>query len=150
GPMVAILTIATMAIFAGLGLLLVRLNASRWFYLIVWLGYAAITLALPVVFSQSTAQVPKGWLIPWFFLIAGLVGMINLSIWFGWYLLVSLTFSGHNDEAAGATRIEKFKQFIRFRLTPERLTGYVIAVDEPKINGRDLRPRIVDVFSIRP
>jgi hypothetical protein len=150
GPLVLLLILLTMAAFAGLGLLLTRIDASRWFYLIVWLGYATITLSVPILLSGSTAQVPIGWLIPWFLAIVGLVGLINLSVWFGWYLLVSLAFSGHNDEAAGATRIEKYKQFIRFHLTPQKLTGYVIAIDEPQIDGRRLKPRIIDVFSVEP
>jgi hypothetical protein len=61
---------------------------------------------------------------------------------------VCLEFNGHNNEAGGAARIERFKQFIRFRLTEDDLTGYVIAIDEPKTKGRLLAPRVIDVFRL--
>ena len=89
-----------------------------------------------------------GWwrLIP--ILIAGVFGAFLSCIWLGWYLAVCLGFHGHNNEAGGAARIEKFKQLIRFRLTKDSLTGYVIAVDEPKRNGQEMYPDIIDVFHL--
>lgn len=102
---------------------------------------------------------------------AGLFGSLMCCVWFGWYLAVCLTTTnGHNNESGGAARIENFKQFIRFRLTRETLTGYVIAVDDVSVIGeplkdaagrpvmRDgkavlkdgdyLKPRIIDVFHL--
>ncbi len=79
-------------------------------------------------------------------IIAGLVGLVMSCIWLNWYLAVSLLYHGHNNEAGGAARIEKFKQFIRFRLTDNDLTGFVIAVDEPKEHGYELRPKLIDVI----
>ena len=79
-------------------------------------------------------------------IIAGLVGLLMSCIWLNWYLAVSLLYHGHNNEAGGAGRIEKFKQFIRFRLTDDDLTGFVIAVDEPKAHGHELRPKLIDVI----
>ena len=71
--------------------------------------------------------------------------------WFGWYLGVCFAFNGHNNEVGGAARIERFKQFIRFRLSEQgELTGYVIAVNDPSDDGRDLRPHLVDVFRLWP
>jgi hypothetical protein len=57
--------------------------------------------------------------------------------------------------------IEEFKQFIRFRLTKEGLTCYVIAVDDVsmidkddgkgrKMDGSDLKPKLSDVFHLVP
>jgi hypothetical protein len=89
-----------------------------------------------------------GWwrLIP--ILIAGVFGAFLSCVWLGWYLGVCLGFHGHNNEAGGAARIEKFKQLIRFRLTEDSLTGYVIAVDEPKRKGQEMYPDIIDVFHL--
>ncbi|HET9226353.1 MAG TPA: hypothetical protein VFR31_06780, partial [Thermoanaerobaculia bacterium] len=84
------------------------------------------------------------------FLLALGLGAILSCTWFGWYLAVSLCFDGHNNEAGGGARIEKFKQLIRFRLTRESLTGYVIAINEPRTDGRELDPRVIDVFEVRP
>lgn len=65
-------------------------------------------------------------------------------------LAVALLFHGHNNEAGDAARIEKFKQFMRFRLTEHDLTGFVIAVDEPKQSGSQLKPRLIDVIYLTP
>jgi hypothetical protein len=70
-------------------------------------------------------------------------------VWFGWYLGVCFAFNGHNNEVGGACRIEEFKQFIRFRLTEDWLTGYVIAVDKPGMPGWGLNPKVVDIFHLR-
>ncbi len=143
-----LLVIVTTVLFAAIGMFLVRRVSSRWVLLLAWLVFGAAVLYLPIALSNHSARRPVGAAIPVFFVAAALIGAINIAVWFGWYLLVSLAFAGHNDEAAGAARVEKYKQFIRFRLTPDTLTGYVVAIDEPNINGRDLKPRIVDVFSI--
>lgn len=81
---------------------------------------------------------------------AGLVGLVMCCYWFGWYLGVCFAFNGHNNEVGGAARIERFKQFIRFHLTKEGLTGYVIAVNDPSDTGSQLTPHVVDVFHLRP
>lgn len=77
--------------------------------------------------------------------VAGAVGVVSSCVWLGWYFATALTWEGHNNEAAGAAQIERFKQFVRFRLTRDDLTGFVIAVDDPKEDGSRLRPRLVDV-----
>ena len=89
-----------------------------------------------------------GWwqLIP--ILLAGVFGAFLSCVWLGWYFGVSLAFHGHNNESGGAARIERFKQLVRFRLTPDSLTGYVIAVDDPKRDGKLLDPHLIDVFHL--
>jgi hypothetical protein len=79
-------------------------------------------------------------------LIAGFVGFWMSCIWLSWYLAVALLYQGHNNEVGGAGRIEKFKQFIRFRLTETDLTGFVIAVNEPQEYGNQLKPKLIDVI----
>jgi hypothetical protein len=79
----------------------------------------------------------------------------------GWYFAVCFVFNGHNNEVGGTARIEQFKEFIRFRLTPEALTGYVIAVDDVSkigekddkghyFDGSDLKVKLIDVFHLVP
>lgn len=80
---------------------------------------------------------------------AGFLGALFGCTWFGWYLVVASFFNGHNNEVGGAARIEEFKQIIRFRLTANELTGHVIAIDQPEKDGALLRPRIVDVFTVK-
>jgi hypothetical protein len=133
----------------------------------VWVVLGALTLLLPVWLVPATPVAGEGlWPVlvrPWFVpgewtgwlglvpsLAAALVGAVMCCYWFGWYLGVCFAYNGHNNEVGGAARIERFKQFVRFRLTREGLTGYVIAVNDPTDSGRDLTPHVVDVFHLRP
>lgn len=83
---------------------------------------------------------------------AFVVGGILSCVWFGWYLAVALAFNGHNNEAGGGARSENYRHFIRFKLTPKSLTGYVIGVDKPvnsfQGEGEPPKFRLVDVFTI--
>lgn len=80
--------------------------------------------------------------------LAAVFGAVLSCMWLGWYFGVCLGFNGHNNEVGGAARIERFKQFIRFKLTENELTAYVIAVDEPQEDGKLLSPKLIDVFSL--
>jgi hypothetical protein len=80
--------------------------------------------------------------------LACLFGLAFSCIWVGWYFAVCLRFNGHNNETGGAARIENFKQFIRFRVRENSITGYVIAVDDPMPDGKDLQAKLVDVFHL--
>ena len=134
---------------------------------LAWFAFGALTLALPLYLMRA-GQTAGGGLwgtltAPWFptnewtgwagivpSLVAGAVGAVTCCYWFGWYLGVCFAFNGHNNEVGGAARIERFKQFIRFRLDEDGLTGYVIAVNDPEEDGRKLTPHVVDVFRLRP
>ena len=132
---------------------------------VLWIVYGAAMLITPWVVYRVTGQPAIfynwiGWvgLVPAF--LAGLAGAVICCLWTGWYFAVCFAFNGHNNEVGGAARIENFKQFIRFRLTREGLTGYVIAVDDVSVidtvddkgrkrDGRDLKPRLIDVFQLK-
>jgi hypothetical protein len=118
------------------------------------LGAIALTawlLSMLVVFlgARGVAVYPAGTL-AWLLVIAlGAVVAITASILhLGWYLAIAAAGGGHSNEVGGAARLEDYRQFIRFRLTPDRLTGYVIACDRPQATGAALRPYIVDVFEL--
>ncbi len=81
--------------------------------------------------------------------IAAVFGALLSCVWVGWYFAVCLGFNGHNNESGGAARIEAFKQFIRIRLRPNDLTGYVIAIDDPKEDGSKLEPKLIDIFHLK-
>ena len=142
-----------------------------WALIFVWLLLGLATLLVPLLpalirkFSPTfdggplwhsltdswfTSNDLTGWLGLLPSLAAGLVGLVMCCYWFGWYLGVCFAFNGHNNEVGGAARIERFKQFIRFRLTKEGLTGYVIAVNDPSDTGSQLTPHVVDVFHLHP
>jgi hypothetical protein len=65
------------------------------------------------------------------FIVAFLSGGFFSCVWFGWYLAVALGFNAHNNEAGGAARLDAYRHFIRFKLEPDRITGYVIGFDRP-------------------
>ena len=69
--------------------------------------------------------------------VAFLAGGSFACIWFGFYLAVALGFGAHNNEAGGAARLDYYRHFIRFKLEPERITGFVIGFDKPafKLEG---------------
>lgn len=133
------------SVYAGDGLFLPLGELAQWWptYDVWWTNY-------------------NGLLQLWVSFVAGVIGALMCCVWVGWYLGVCLGFSGHNNEVGGAVRIENFKQFIRFRLTEDSLTAYVVAVDdvsvigEPvekgsrkKCDGSHLAPYLIDVFQLK-
>jgi hypothetical protein len=139
---------------------------SRLGLSLLWLVYGAVMLALPYITRMFLPLPPvftgiSGWwaLLP--AVVAGAFGAILCCLWTGWYFAICFAFNGHNNEVGGAARIEEFKEFIRFRLTPEGLTGYVIGLNNMNVvgdqdkdgrvmDGRDLQPRLIDVFHLTP
>ena len=155
---IALLVVTTLLILAMRQVGRSLLKAGRRNALAVaWVAYGALTLALPWLVRKLGAQAESifpielhsGLFALWRPLVAGAIGLVMSCVWFGWYLGVCFAFNGHNNEVGGACRIEEFKQFIRFRLTEDGLTGYVIAVDQPKRHGRNLKPRVIDIFHLR-
>lgn len=118
--------------------------------LAIWLllGVGVLAFALSFALRATEAGDPPGLTVPRL-LLALVLGAVLSCVWFGWYLAVSVPFNGHNNEAGGGSRLEKYKQMIRFRVTKDDLTGYVVGFDEPVEDVRKLRPKVVDVFRIR-
>jgi hypothetical protein len=77
-----------------------------------------------------------------------LFGFVLSMAWLSWYFAVSLGFNGHNNEVGGAARVEEFKHIVRIRLRKADLTAFVIAFDEPAVDGKDLKPKLIDVFQL--
>jgi hypothetical protein len=111
---------------------------------VAWFIFGASVLLIPLYFNENefihfeakASESIGGFGSLLGSVVAGLVGAVFSCIWFGWYLGIAfLIFDGHNNEVGGAVRIENFKQFIRFRLTENTLTGYVIAVDDVSMIG---------------
>jgi hypothetical protein len=135
-------------VFKFIGRELAKLE-DGWPLAIAWTLFGAALLVTPFVFHASPLNMPEdGWSKLLLCLYAGAVGALMSCALFGWYLAVALAFNGHNNEAGGAARIEGFKQLIRFRLSRDGLTGYVIAIDQVGTDGSKLEPQLVDVFRI--
>ncbi|MCF6202451.1 MAG: hypothetical protein L3J59_02110 [Methylococcaceae bacterium] len=118
-------------------------KAKQLFY--IWLAIGITTLLLTLFLY---GEEPKE--ITWLRIFtAFIIGSILSCIWFGWYLAVSLGFNGHNNEAGGGARTASYRHFIRFKLTENQLTGYVIGVDNPDIDfTKDRTFRLVDIFTV--
>lgn len=163
------LALAAILVVAPIPLAQFLFNRNYRFGLtLLWLVYGAVMLGLPWITNSLAGyqQYPVlfadwgGWwtLIP--AILAGIIGAVICCLWTGWYFAVSFLFNGHNNEVGGTARVENFKQFIRFRLTNDSITGYVIAVDDVSIigkeeNGRtldgsDLKVQLIDVFHLVP
>jgi hypothetical protein len=140
----------TCAVATVLGWALLR-RGMRWPVVAVWLGRSLAVVVLALRFSEGVAVAPTGGLGDLaLYAIAGAAGMVVACLEFGWYLAVASAFSGHVVETGAAARIEGYKQMVRFRLTREGLTGYVIAVDHPVSDGPAIAARVVDVFTVSP
>ena len=116
----------------------------RWLLVIAFVVFGGLQFLWPTLLPPTSApsniyQLP----------VAAVLGAVMSCVWFGWYLAVALAFNGHNNEAGGAARIEEFKQFIRFKVTENELTGYVIGFDDPKVDGKDLELKIIDCFTLK-
>ncbi|MFY9556938.1 MAG: hypothetical protein WAV20_02325 [Blastocatellia bacterium] len=140
----------------GLAAVLVFWLAGNWLVaklrfrqslLIVWLLYGVVLIGLPLYLRGASAPSSESWIAR--MLVAVLLGALMSCVTLGWYFAVSLAFNGHNEQAGGAARIERFKEFMRIRLTASGLTAYVIGIDKPEMNGKNLRPRIIDVFDLK-
>jgi hypothetical protein len=80
---------------------------------------------------------------------AALIGSLLSCFWLGWYFAISLLWNGHGNEAGSTARTEDYKQFIRFRVTEDSLTGYVIGVKHVEESGDLLDPRLIDQFDLK-
>jgi hypothetical protein len=144
GWLVAAVTIAAMLIaFAPLGYAMYR-RAPAVLVTALWLvqGLGAIA----VLYGGPWGPVSGGW---WSStVLAWLVGAFVVPMQFGFYLLTCGAWSGHNNEAGITARATACKQWIRFHVTKDALTGYVIGIDDP--TARRPVPRLVDQFVIAP
>jgi len=137
---------AVLPIVVGLptAFLMQRWGVSRWVLLGLWvlLGVAVVAVvSLDPVPPRTTTQG---------FLISFLAGAYFTCVWFGWYLAVALAFDAHFNEAGGAARLDRYRHFIRFKLEPDCLTGYVIGWRCPSVELEQLDARLVDVITLTP
>jgi len=141
----------------------------------LWLVYGVVMLRLPWITDWALRKFADYQQYPLIFvnwdswwavipaILAAGIGAVICCLWTGWYFAVTFLFNGHNNEVGGTARVENFKEFIRFRITEDSITGYVIAIDdvslidEPdknnpkrKMDGSDLQVRLIDVFHLVP
>ncbi len=152
-PAALAVALAILAAGAGLGFALARNPApwARWLGLAVWAGHAIAIAAVLVAMTDGVAVAPSTTIHAiWFVIAAGVLGALIGCYEFGWYLAAAAACNGHNNEVGVASRVDRFNQFIRFRVEPDRLTGFVIAIDHPVTSLREVQTRVVDVFTVGP
>lgn len=98
---------------------------SPWLLLVLWLvaGGGVLGLALGLGELQGITGGR--------FVMAFVAGSFFSCVWFGWYLAVAMGWNAHNNEAGGAARLDRYRHFIRFKVEPDAITGYVIGFDQP-------------------
>ena len=85
---------------------------------------------------------------------AGAVGwaailLIGSPVLLGVYLLGALRMGVHLNEAAAVLRCPRYTHVLRFKLEPDRLTGYVIGLDRPApLAGSQPEARLIDHFTL--
>ena len=145
---------------------------NRFGLTLLWLVYGVVMLRLPWITDWALRKFAgyqeypliftnwDGWsaIVP--AILAGAIGAVICCLWTGWYFAVTFLFNGHNNEVGGTARVENFKEFIRFRITNDSITGYVIAVDDVSVigetknghtnDGSDLQVKLIDVFQLVP
>jgi hypothetical protein len=146
--------LALVVVFKFIGRALAKLE-NGWPLAIAWIVFGAALLYIPFLLSSSSPEAlnrPDSTGLKFLLCFyAAAIGALMSCVLFGWYLAVALAFNAHNNEAGGAARIESFKEFIRFRINRDGLTGYVIGMDKPNTIGGtgNLHPKIIDVFHLR-
>jgi hypothetical protein len=157
----------------GLGARAMR--GSPVILIVLWFIYGAALLALPVIFHEHRGSLMVGkdhyssflppaivnlfgqnvtsygpaWVLEIISLLSALgLGFLLSMSFLSWYFAVAMVFQGHNNEVGGAGRIEKFRHILRICLTEDSVTCYVIAFDEPKVDGHDLDLELVDKFTL--
>jgi hypothetical protein len=141
-PIAALAIVAMLIVFAPPAKALYR-RAPAWLITALWLvqGLGAIGALWWAPWGHTT----PGWSTA---VLAVLVGAIVVPMQFGFYLLTCSAWNGHNNEAGITARLTLCKQWIRFHVTKDALTGYVIGIDDPM--ARSPVPRLIDRFVIAP
>jgi hypothetical protein len=124
---------------------------------LVWFAYGTAILVMPILIRGYIDPYAVRGIFPvdgfWWKvageLLAVASGAIFSCVWLGWYFAIALLFNGHSNEAGSTALVEDYKQFIRFRLTEDTLTGYVVAVDKVEKEGDKLKPRLIDVIHLQ-
>jgi len=140
-----LISLVVFGAFAG-GLRDVPSGHKSWAWALI-LAFAATEASLPylptlvVGIGQSAAGMSVA--VAWSLVICALAPFL-----FGVYLWTSLNrIGGHRNEAFSALHYPGYKHFIRFKLEPDHLTGYVIGFDQPS-TGKDPHPKakLIDTF----
>jgi hypothetical protein len=145
------LTLVVLGLALAAGRKLLDRGAPWWSLLALWLGPWLVTIAVALVAADGVALAPASTAAR--LAVIAITAVVAIAIGcahMGWYLAVAAALGAHGNEVGGAARIDHYRQFIRFRLTADGLTGFVIAIDRPSADPAALRPYVVDVFTIAP
>lgn len=144
-------TLLVLALALAAGRKLLDRGAPWWSLLALWVLPWLATIALALGAADGVALAPAS--LGARLAIIAITAVTAIAIGcahMGWYLAVAAALGAHGNEVGGAARIDHYRQFIRFRLTADGLTGFVIAIDRPSADPAAIAPYVVDVFTIAP
>jgi len=131
----------------GLGHISLRLREPARRAIITGFGVAlAFAALLPLALSDGQGAFWHPGLVP----VAALLGGFFTCQLLGWYLLVTLQWHAHGNEAGSVARIDRFAAFLRIRLTATGAEVWAIsptATDDGH-GDFDVEPTLVDHFTI--
>jgi hypothetical protein len=126
----------------------------RLVFLALWLALAAGVVALPFLLASDARLAPAP-AHEWpHALITAFTGAFFTCLWLGWYLLVSLQWNAHGNDAASVARVARYAAFLRIQLTAEGAEVWAIQAHEDETrppNDRGERPivaRVIDHFRV--
>lgn len=118
---------------ALLGLLLGVVAVLAW-----WGGLAVLVYHGS---GETVAAWRDWWMRAAAVMLGALLSIIPCCCLFTWYLAVAALFDAHNNEVGGAARVTQFRQLIRFKLSRDGLTGYVVAIEN--------KPGVTELAALR-
>ncbi len=126
-------------------------EARRIVFLALWLGLAVVFVALPFLVMEP-APVP---VLAWpHAVVTALSGAFFTCLWLGWYMLVSVQWNAHCNEAATVARVARYAAFLRIKLTAEGAEVWAIQAHEDETQQPDERgerkivARVIDHFRV--
>jgi hypothetical protein len=131
-------------------------KTRRIVFLVLWLALAAVFVALPFLLASDARPVPVPVLeFAWpHALVAAVTGALFTCLWLGWYLLVSVQWNAHGNEAASVARVARYAAFLRIELTADGAEVWAIQAHEDESQQPDERgerkivARVIDHFRV--
>jgi hypothetical protein len=123
----------------------------RIVFLALWLALAVVFVALPFLVAEPVPVPVLAWDHA---VVTAFMGAFFTCLWVGWYLLVSVQWNAHCNEAASVARVARYAAFLRIKLTAEGAEVWAIQAHEDEtqtpneLGEREIVARVIDHFRV--